>query len=64
MLSEINQTQKDKYYMFSLICGNLDFKNVHESRKGLDYLGKEKGSAESGKRNKRWLGSEYDENTL
>ena len=21
MLSEINQTEKDKYYMFSLICG-------------------------------------------
>jgi hypothetical protein len=28
------------------------------------YMKVEKGSAESGKRNKRWLGSEYDENTL
>jgi hypothetical protein len=38
MLSEVNQIQKDKYYMFSLLCGILEsrFKEIkrHEDKRG------------------------------
>jgi hypothetical protein len=31
-LSEINQTEKDKYHMFCLICSGVDFDSVGEGR--------------------------------
>jgi len=37
MLGEINQTQKDKYYMISLICGIQESPN-HRSRKWNGWL--------------------------
>jgi hypothetical protein len=38
MLSEISQLQKNKFHMFSLMCG-VQIKKRHESRRGIDCGG-------------------------
>jgi hypothetical protein len=49
MSSEINQAQKDKYHIFSLTCGILNFKKVKQKEKLLRNMKRTSGMGESSK---------------